>query len=246
MKLDPLTERANFTYDLLPPSRKGTLCEHSNTECQAYDPYYRQQYLCGQSDVNDIPVSEYTNDMYLSLYYVTPERLRTNQLSVLFHPPAEGNLQNTAQESYMTNSFPDLDMIRIPGGDKELYQAPGKRICDMMVAESPVATRFVYLQYQKGQCHIRGKPLGIIGDHPDFRYNKFAIGTRKEIPLDIVYTLTFWLVIFMGCPPFENEIGLYRGKNDSLSILYADIGGSGGTECGYVAFPLSKIGRRVP
>jgi ABC-type amino acid transport substrate-binding protein len=185
--LDRLAERANFTYDLLPPSGKGTLCEHNNTERQAYDPYYRQQYLCGQSDVNDMPVSEYTTDMYLSLYYITPERLRLNQFSVPFHPPTTGSLtmygttthintfndllqlqktgkhgpvciqQNTAQESYMTNSFPELDMVRIPGGDKEFYQALEKGICDMMIAEYPVATRFVYLQHQKGQCHIRGK-----------------------------------------------------------------------------------------
>lgn len=41
----------------------------------------------------------------------------------------------------------------------------------------------------------------------------------------------------MGCPPSGSEVGLCRGKKDSLSILYADIGGSGGNECGYVAFP---------
>lgn len=41
----------------------------------------------------------------------------------------------------------------------------------------------------------------------------------------------------MGCPPSGNAVGLCRGKTDSLSALYADIGGSGGNECGYVAFP---------
>ncbi len=74
----------------------------------------------------------------------------------------------------------------------------------------------------------------------DFGYNQFAIGIRKDIPLNTVYTLNYWMATLMGCPPSENEIGLCRGEKDSLSILYADIGGSGGTECGYVAFPSNE------
>lgn len=196
--LDRLAERANFTYELLTPSGMGTLCEHNNNnnnitqqqERKAYDTYYRQQYLCGQSDVNDLPVSEFTTDMYLSLYYITPDRLRMNQFSVPFHPPTTGSLtmygtsthirkfddllqlqksgqhgpvciqQNTAQESFMKDSFPELQLVRIPGGDHEFHRALQEGICDLMIAEYPVATRFVYLQHQKGECTVRGKVCG--------------------------------------------------------------------------------------
>lgn len=188
--LDRIAERANFTYELFLPSGMGSLCEHNNNtepEKQAYDTYFRHQYLCGQSDVNDIPASEYTTDMYLSLYYITPDRLRMNQFSAPFHPPTTGSLtmygtsthiqtfedllqlqksgkhgpvciqQNTAQESYMNDSFPELDTVRIPGGGQEFYRALKEGVCDLMIAEYPVATRFVYLQHQKGECYVRGK-----------------------------------------------------------------------------------------
>lgn len=81
-----------------------------------------------------------------------------------------------------------------------------------------------------------GKPL-------NFGFSQFAIGIRKDISLDVVYTLNFWLSTLMACPPSENEVGLCQGSRDSLSVLYADIGGSGGTECGYEAFPRASENR---
>lgn len=72
-------ERANFTYDLLPPSGFGSLCVPRLTEGSdsslAYDKTYRTQYNCGASDTNDLPLlANYSTDMYLGMYYVTPSR----------------------------------------------------------------------------------------------------------------------------------------------------------------------------
>ena len=73
--------RANFTYDLLPPSGYGSLCVprlelgSDRDALAAYDKAYRTQYNCGASDTNDLPLmANYSTDMYLGMYYVTPSR----------------------------------------------------------------------------------------------------------------------------------------------------------------------------
>ena len=72
-------DRANFTYDLLPPSGIGSLClprlDADRDRDSAYDKSYRTQYNCGASDTNDLPlIANYSTDMYLGMYYVTPGR----------------------------------------------------------------------------------------------------------------------------------------------------------------------------
>jgi len=72
-------DRANFTYTLLPPSGYGSLCvpqlEPGSESSLAYDKSYRTQYNCGASDTNDLPLmTNYSTDMYLGMYYVTPSR----------------------------------------------------------------------------------------------------------------------------------------------------------------------------
>jgi ABC-type amino acid transport substrate-binding protein len=102
--------RANFTYELRSPSGMGNLCMHKNhqvkddnmdilmnntkTSIKAYSREHRAQYLCGQSDVIDqnLRGSEYATDMYLGLFYVTPERLQLNLFTMSFHPPTTGAL----------------------------------------------------------------------------------------------------------------------------------------------------------
>ena len=64
-------DRANFTFELIPPSGTGSLCEpmlnQSEDELMAstFDPVYYTQYNCGQSEVTDVPSTNYTTDMYL-------------------------------------------------------------------------------------------------------------------------------------------------------------------------------------
>lgn len=89
--------RANFTYDLLPPSGLGSLCAPqvtTNTSSdQVYSKEYRTQYNCGASDVNDRPPRPgYSTDFYLGMYYVTPTRQLVNQFTIPFLPPFSGTL----------------------------------------------------------------------------------------------------------------------------------------------------------
>lgn len=92
--------RANFTYELLTPSGYGSQCtprldmyhdsDHDDAvnHNMAYDKQYRTQYKCGSSDVTDLPHSNHTTtDMYLGMYYVTPERQLQNQFTIPFLPP---------------------------------------------------------------------------------------------------------------------------------------------------------------
>jgi len=71
-------DRANFTFTLLPPSGYGSLCVPqlgSGSISEAYGKSYRTQYNCGASDTNDFPLmTNYSTDMYLGMYYVTPSR----------------------------------------------------------------------------------------------------------------------------------------------------------------------------
>src|SRR6056300_724199 len=45
-----ISSRANFTFELLPPSGFGTLCNHEGGDVptEPYGKAYRKQYLCGQ------------------------------------------------------------------------------------------------------------------------------------------------------------------------------------------------------
>ena len=94
---------ANFTYDLFTPSGYGTLCtpqlERSNTTA-GYSSVYFTQFNCGQSDVNDVPRSNTSTDMYVSSYYVSPSRQLTNQFTIPFAPPFQGTLGK-----YLMNHF---------------------------------------------------------------------------------------------------------------------------------------------
>lgn len=186
-----LANRANFSYELLPPSGFGSKCGHSTEDDDGsripYDPQYQSQYLCGQSDVNDLPKSNYTTDMYLSLFYLSPQRLLENKFSMAFQPPVTGALtlfgtatgfrnfnelteqqavgaqrpicvqQNTAYAQYLKQTFPELKTVGFPGGPESHYNALKNDLCDAHVSDNPIATRFVLLRSQQGQCHIREK-----------------------------------------------------------------------------------------
>jgi hypothetical protein len=189
-----IAEHANFTYELLPPSGMGSLCEQGGGETIPYSKAYRSQYLCGQSDVNDIPnnfstllTDEYATDMYLGLFFVTPQRQLLNLFSMSFHPPVTGALtffgiatgianmddliqqqkkglqravcvqSNTAFAEYIAESFPDLHTRAYDFSTGNLYDSFNGGLCDIQVADNPIATRFILDQKLKNSCLARGK-----------------------------------------------------------------------------------------
>ena len=119
-------ERANFTYELLPPSGYGSLCTprltvpqeeeeeeeeeedyHHDHHPNAYGKKYRQAFRCGESDMNDVPISSYTTDMFWGLYYITSERIMTNQLTIPYFPPSRGTLGMMGTPTHI-NTIADL------------------------------------------------------------------------------------------------------------------------------------------
>jgi len=56
-----------------------------------YSNTYRDQYNCGQNDVNEIRENDlYKTDMYWSLYLITPPRQLLNQFTIPYVPPVSG------------------------------------------------------------------------------------------------------------------------------------------------------------
>lgn len=99
-----LAKRANFTYDIAPPSGLGSHCTPrvsaddvatNNNATSLYDPVFRTQYNCGADDVNErhdgngatVPPP---SDMYLGMYYITPTRQLQNQFTIPLSPPFGG------------------------------------------------------------------------------------------------------------------------------------------------------------
>ena len=81
---------ADFSYELFPPSGYGELCsphlERGNNATAAtfiYDETYYAQFNCGQGDVNDMPRSETSTDMYLSS--LQPGSFPINSQSLTLH-----------------------------------------------------------------------------------------------------------------------------------------------------------------
>ena len=89
-------ERANFTYELLTSSGYAEKCvprlEKNSSDGSEYSDTYYSQFNCGQGDVNDVPRSDTSTDMYLSSYYVTASRQLANQFTIPFSPPTSGTL----------------------------------------------------------------------------------------------------------------------------------------------------------
>jgi hypothetical protein len=172
-------QRANFTYELLPPSGYGSLCSprlnmtSPTAAAQAYDALYHTQYNCGASDVNDAPTSNYTSDMYLGMYYVTPARQLLNQFTIPFLPPSSGTLQmlgsatgipnfdalvaqqavglqpaacapaGTALLRFVETAYPGLQVKGVFGGNDEIYQTFVDGTCQVYIVDGPVAAQFV-------------------------------------------------------------------------------------------------------
>lgn len=201
-----IASHANFTYELLPPSGMGSLCEHNEQAATAgamITPYaitYRSQYLCAESDVNDLPNNhtnhttslvqvkqEYATDMYLGLFYVTPQRQLHNLFSMSFHPPTTGALTffgiatgiasvddliqqqqlglqrpvcvqaNTAFAQFIATSLPDLQTRPYNFTMSGLYDSFNSGACDIQIIDNPIATRFIMDQKLKNSCLARGK-----------------------------------------------------------------------------------------
>jgi hypothetical protein len=90
-----MPERADFDYEIYTPSGYGSQCAPqlaADASGGAYSEDYYAQYRCGESDVNDLPETSTSTDMYWGIWYVTPSRQLDNQFTLTFKPPSTGAL----------------------------------------------------------------------------------------------------------------------------------------------------------
>jgi hypothetical protein len=79
---------------------------------------------------------------------------------------------------------------------------------------------------------VFSQPIGVIGEPLGYGLNYYAVGIRKDIPIQVVETMNYWLNVMMTCSP--NDCG-----NASMAKLYPINGGTG-RECNYVQYPPVK------
>ena len=107
--IQAVSERANFTYELRPPSGKGSDCTPPMTgdgnhdeEDRLYHSDYYTQYNCGANDVTEFspetstttndPPNEWATDIYAGMFYISPQRQLQNWFTMPFSPPTQGTL----------------------------------------------------------------------------------------------------------------------------------------------------------
>ena len=226
--LKELSFRANFTYELRTPSGFGSRCLPRLTDngtLPAFHKRYRQDYRCGESDVNDRPRSWYSTDMYWGMYYVTPERLQVNKYSLPFSPPDRATLgmlgtathirsiqdlknfnyklcalEGTAYMETLRLSFPDLNILGI-AQDKDVYVVLEEGTCDIILDSDPMLKRNILNFYLQDKCLANGKPIGVIGEPLRYGLNYMAFGIRVDMPDEVIKTINFWLQALNGMFP---------------------------------------------
>lgn len=70
----------------------------------------------------------------------------------------------------------------------------------------------------------------------DFGLSHYAIGVRRDIPKEVVDTLSYWLNVLMSCSPLDPESACQDGN---LATFFKGRGGNG-DECGYVLYPTTS------
>jgi ABC-type amino acid transport substrate-binding protein len=175
--------RANFTYTLKSPSGHGSLCPYK--PLKPYPREFSQLYNCAQSDVTDLPPTNFTTDMYIGAFYITPERQLLNQFTVPLYPPTTGtqtmfgtatNIRNfedlvvqqnagqqapacvlagTAYSVFLQETFPTLKVLEIAPSGE--FPSMQDLPCDIFIIDYPMAASIVLEHSRKNQCQVKGK-----------------------------------------------------------------------------------------
>lgn len=259
--VEALAKRANFTYQLLTPSGFGSNCRpqlNTNTTEKAYGAQYRTQYHCGEEDVNELRGSKYGTDIYLGMYYLSPERQSKNWFTVPFEPPFKGTpamygittgvatiselveqqalgnhppacmAGSSATLDFVNQSHPGLQIQPFFGGEKEVYESMASGECPIHIFDAPIAAQFTLRRFRGGECLAGGQPIGLIGEPMTSGLSHYAIGVGRHLNRSVVDTLSHWLNVLM--------------VDGTLSSFYEGQGGTG-KECGYVLYPAEEDDR---
>lgn len=183
LKAIALPIRANFTYTFHSPSGFGSKCPQR--PAAPYPKAYWHDFGCGEGDVIDSPLlNNYTTDMYVGAFYITPERQRVTQFTIPFYPPTTGTLAmvgtatgirtfddyvqqqeqglqgpacvaaNTQYAKFVRKTFPTMKLVEIIPGSP-LYPPMVNGTCDVMIVGRPFAASFVFKMSRDGTCKAR-------------------------------------------------------------------------------------------
>lgn len=276
-------ERANFTYTLKPPSGLGSQCvprlsssdDTNNTggrsvyHPQAYAKDYRTQYNCGTSDVNDVELlqTNYSSDMYLGMYYVTPSRQLDNQFTIPFLPPYSGTLAMFGTATGIPNfealveqqqsGLLDPSKTCGPGGtaliESVVQSYPGLQIRGLFGGEDDIYQAFVD---QSCQVYITDGPIAAQFVLRRSRLNQCT--DQEGMPIGVIgdpmdFGLSHYAIGIRQDIPVEtvNTISYWMNilmtcnpldpdglcPGGNFASFYEGRGGTG-EECGYVLYPV--------
>ena len=265
--------RANFTYTLKPPSGLGSLCvpqlslQNASQRSKVYAKDYRTQYNCGASDVNDAPLrANYSSDMYLGMYYLTPSRQIANQFTIPFLPPFSGTLamfgtatgiQNfEALVEQQQSGLLDPSKTCGPGGsaliDFVVRSYPGLQVRGLFGGEDDIYDAFVD---QSCQVYITDGPIAAQFVLRRSRRNECT--DQDGLPIGVIgdpmdFGLSHYAIgIQRDIPPETvNTISYWMNilmtcnpldpdglcPEGNFATFYEGRGGTG-EECGYVLYP---------
>lgn len=142
----------------------------------------------------------------------------------------------TALYDFLLQSFPGIQLTEIYGADTEIDQAFVDDVCHVYITDAPIVTQLVLNRYKQDKCYYNNKPVGLIGEPMQFGLSHYAIGVRKDIPREVVDTISYWMSVLMSCNPLDPDGQCPEG---GFSDFYKGQGGSG-SECGFVMFPPSS------
>lgn len=261
-----IAERANFTVDFVPPSGFGKDCspqlnatmldadDNSTTDATPPDAGYGNQYFlqynCGSDDVTELHGTPYGTDMYLGMYYLTPDRQEQARHTVPFQPPRRGTLSffgtatriasledliqqqqqgiqpavcvlpSTATWKFLEVNVPTLRIQ--PFVRTSFHEAMDSGECPIFIGAHPNVAEYIRRLSLQNRCSANNQPIGIISNL-DFGLSHYAIGVGHHLPVEVVDALSYWINTFM----IDGTLaGLYHGGT--------------GDECGYVAFPVEQ------
>jgi ABC-type amino acid transport substrate-binding protein len=180
-------DRANFTYEFKTPSGFGSLCPErlipgvGGGNADPYPAKYRRDWGCAQSDVTDLPKTNYTTDMYLGAFYVTPERQRLNHFTIpsplttgtqamvgtathiinfedLVRQQQEGTqgpacaIKDTAYIEFVKETFPTMELVEVDPGTKIYESLNDGSSCDVFILGHSFASSFVSKMSKTNRC----------------------------------------------------------------------------------------------
>ena len=80
------------------------------------------------------------------------------------------------------------------------------------------------------------QPIGTIGEPMSYGLSHYAIGIHRDVPNEVVNTISYWMSVLMACNPLDPDGPCPEGN---LASFYEGRGGTG-AECGYVLYPVDR------